>query len=332
MDVVWCYIHPSCEPSLTAWCQRQEKRKPTVVTRFVHKAGKPSHKFVREQDELLSKSQRGYNGFNPSSTSAGCITQCQGLPARLSAPDSLGPEQARQIHVSSFNQQDSLVLSNRCHQPFHMPQWGWEGRTQSAWVHAGSKHITEQSPTCDPSSPWHKGLHLSLLTELISRLSKKQKLKPSEPGTMQADKPCCSCCSLKENAARFFGPLYPNRLAGSRFHQKLLPAFTATQRNSLQPTQWERRQAPSEKDKLALCLQLQQSVYCNITVRKAHWNSSIHHPCPGKRVITSTRKMNRAKVNWSLSITLEHLDQEGCGQLKSCIKEDTARTDLRNGS
>lgn len=67
-------------------------------------------------------------------------------------------------------------------------------------------------------------------------------------------------------------------LFGSMFYIKLLPAFTAIQMSSLQPTQWERRQAPSEKDRLALCWHLQQSVHCNITIRKAHWNSSNHHP------------------------------------------------------
>lgn len=121
-------------------------------------------------------------------------------------------------------------------------------------------------------------------------------------------------------------------LFGSMFYIKLLPAFTATQMSSLQPTQWERRRAPSQKDRLALCLQL-QSVYYNITIRKAHWNSSIHHPPhPGNRVITSTKQRSRAKVNWALCTTPEHLSRKDFGNYRVLHWENTASTDLKNCS
>lgn len=58
-------------------------------------------KFVRGQEEPGGAAQNLKGVSNPSSTSAGCFTQHQGLPTRLSAPDSLGPEKARQILPSA---------------------------------------------------------------------------------------------------------------------------------------------------------------------------------------------------------------------------------------
>lgn len=61
------------------------------------------------------------------------------------------------------------------------------------------------------------------------------------------------------------------------FYTKLLAALPAAQMSSLQPSQQESRQAPSEKDRSAAAVNISLSVYCNITISKAHWNSSICH-------------------------------------------------------
>lgn len=172
----------------------------------------------------------------------------------------------------------------------HVPPWGWAGSTLSLQVCA-EMHGTQQWPPCDSPSPWHTLLHLSLLTKPILHLSEQQKLKPGEPGTMQA--------ADKANM-----PLLFSQGKCSKAVQTSLSKQTSTC--------WERQ--ISLMFKAASKCSLWHIIPVCFTIRKAHWNCSIHHPLSyGNRAFMSTKERSRVKVNWALCITSEHFSQEGFG-------------------
>lgn len=250
-------------------------------------------KFVGEQEKTgraaLCISRGVRNGLNPSSPSAACFTQCQGLPTRLSA---LGQSRlGRSMFSPSASRQPGV--QEQMSFASHVPPRGWVGSTLSlqvcAEMHTGSEHVTQQCPLWDSPSPWHAVLHLSHFTKAILHLSEQQKLKPGELGTMQADKPN--------------RPLLLSQGKCSMTVQTSLSKQTSTC--------WERQ--ISLMFKAASTCSLWHIIPVCFTITKAHWNCSIYHPLSyGNRACISTKERNRAKVKWAW-ITPEHFTQEGFG-------------------